>query len=397
MKRWKIRAGTGVLGITLSIAATACGAPGQHPAAGGGIEPASPTSPSPAPSPSPTSAQPKLGTWQRLAKAPIDAPYIRVSAWTGTEMLVFGRVMSTTPGADFDVAAAYNPATNAWRVLPAGSNRVGGYEGHNEAVWTGSEMLVWGITNKAFDPATNQWRLLPDPPLNWGGPAVTVWTGSQMIGWGGGCCDDNVADGMAYTPATNSWETLPSGPLAGRQAASGAWTGTELIILGGAAEGKAFSDAAAYNPATRSWRLLPNLPEPRNRATATWDGTELLVVGGSDEGLFADGVAYNPSTNLWRPLPSMEFPREGHVSVWTGSQLLVWGGRTEQDGTTARPSHGEAYDPMTDSWSPLPKSPLRSRYGPTGVWTGTAMIVWGGGSIDPDPSQLFVDGAAYTP
>jgi N-acetylneuraminic acid mutarotase len=396
MKRWMIRAGAGVLGITFAVAGAACGGHDQRAvatgvAATGVIEPAVVASPFP------VQPQVKVGTWQRLPSAPIAAPYIPTSVWTGTEMLVFGRVMSATPGGDFDVAAAYNPSTDTWRELPAGPDREGSFEGHDQTVWTGSEMLVWGITNKAFNPLTNRWRLLRDPPLYWGGPEVTVWTGSQMIGWGGGCCDDNVADGLAYTPTTDTWEKLPSGPLAGRQAASGAWTGTEVIVVGGSAEGKVFSDAAAYNPITRSWRRLPKLPEPRTGATATWDGTEILVVGGRNGGLYADGVAYNPSTNNWRRLPAMEFPRDGHVAVWTGSQLLVWGGRTEQAGTTARPSHGEAFDPETDRWSPLPKSPLRGRNAPTGVWTGTMMVVWGGSSISPDPAQQFADGASYTP
>jgi hypothetical protein len=346
----------------------------------------------------------RLGTWQRLPAAPIAVPYTRASVWTGTEMLIFGRVTSLkggfATGKYFDVAAAYNPATETWRKLHPGPGFRGGSEGHDEAVWTGSEMLVTGITNAAYKPATNHWRLLPAPPEGWGAPAFTVWTGRQLIGWGGGCCGDSNAWGAAYTPATNSWEMLPPAPLAGRQGTVGAWTGTELIIVGGNdADGKVFATAAAYNPATLSWRRLPPLPAPRTGATATWDGTEVLVVGGRRAGmdLYADGVGYNPSTNRWRRLPAMGTSREGHVAVWTGSRLLVWGGGTIRGRAFVAPPHGLAYDPVTNRWSPLPVSPLRGRFGATAVWTGAKMILWGGRPVVYGSGALFADGAAYTP
>jgi hypothetical protein len=368
------------------------------------------TDPAPAGSAPVTTAPPSAitqvteTTWRRMADAPIAAPYIRASVWTGRELLILGRVMPQGgDGSDADVAAAYDPATGTWRVLAAGPDREGGYEGDDKVVWTGTEMLVWGITNKAYDPATDRWRPLPDPPSYWGSPAVAVWTGAQMIGWGGGCCGDAVAGGDAYTPSTDSWEELPPAPLSGRQVMTGAWDGKELILAGGSdADGHVFAGAAAYNPVTRSWRRLPSLPEPRTGATATWDGKEILVVGGRGDGngqgdLYADGVAYDPSTNRWRPLPAMETSRIGHVAVWTGAELLVWGGQSFGDGGFDTPPHGMAYDPGTNAWSPLPKAPLLARIGATAAWTGTAMIVWGGVAVGEDPPRIMADGAAYAP
>ncbi len=32
--------------------------------------------------------------------------------------------------------AAYNPATDTWRKLPAGPNREGGYEGNHSVLWS---------------------------------------------------------------------------------------------------------------------------------------------------------------------------------------------------------------------------------------------------------------------
>ena len=140
----------------------------------------------------------------------------------------------------------------------------GAYQGRYFAVWTGTEMLVWGpFTHLAFNPLTNHWRSLPPSPLDTRGPpGIVVWSGREMIGWGGGCRGDAFPDGAAYNPAANSWHTLARSPLAGSQSPQGAWTGRELIIFVGGTDpdGNAWparlARAAAYSPATDTWRRI---------------------------------------------------------------------------------------------------------------------------------------------
>jgi hypothetical protein len=398
---WRLGPGV-VLGLVVALTAAGCGGK-VEPSVAAGTTPPAAVSPSLNPSISPPETT-TVGSWRLLPPAPFRvAP--EASVWTGTQMLFFARVPNRKDGADVggchDVAAAYTPATRVWRKLSPPLGPTGCFEGTESAVWTGSEMLVWGAVNTAYTPATNRWRPLPDPPMAWGGPSVAAWTGKQMIGWGGGCCGDSVKDGLAYTPAAGSWEKLPPAHVSGRHA-MGAWTGTELIIVGGVdADGHVFADGAAYNPTTTSWRRLPPMPEPRYGATAVWDGSEVLIAGGS--GPFgrprcapcADGFAYSPSTNAWRRLPRMKFPRGGNVAVWTGTQMLLWGGVTDDRRETV-PPHGVAYDPSDNGWSALPVAPLGGRTGAAAVWTGTSMIVWGGRLCAPDCRE-FTDGAAYTP
>ena len=65
-------------------------------------------------------------------------------------------------------------------------------------------------------------------------------------------------------------------------------------------------------------------------------------------------------------------PRAYHTAVWTGSLMIVWGG-----GPSAA---GSRYDPATDSWtltSTINAPSPRSWH--SAVWTGNLMIVWGGG------------------
>lgn len=385
---------------------TTAGSPSGSPS----ISPTLSRSVSPTPAPTPAS-------WRRLATSPLQDDYWPpvAAVWDGREMLVV--VTHSDPKANCaETLYAYNPSDDVWRMVSRVPTPEGCMEGGESAVWTGHELLL--TSNTAYDPATGTWRHLPGPA--WGqGASVVVWTGKQMITWGGGCCDQESADGAAYTPATNSWRALPPSPLLGRHAA-GVWTGTEMIIAGGEGYKQApdepsftlqrvhFADAAAYNPSTRSWRKLPSMPVRRGGGyytvtySAVWDGTEMLVLGGTRSGSaepIARGVAYDPSTNKWRWLAPMEFPRTWFVSSWTGDQLIVWGG-IGAGGSI--PSHGETYDPVKNVWSALPKAPLRARVDAVAVWSGAQMLIWGGsdarGVTKPIATfSALSDGAALTP
>jgi spore germination protein GerM len=344
------------------------------------------------------------GSWRSLPPAPIAIDAMLTSVWTGREMLVYG-VSGVAPDGNFlkavNVAAAYDPATRRWRTLPRPIGRAQ-YLGNHHAVWTGKEMLVWGT--RAFDPATNRWRRLPPPPA---GGGIVVWTGREMLGWGGGCCGDASADGAAYHPATNTWRRLARAPLAGRQDPTGAWTGRELIIFPGRdPDGKVLEGAAAYNPRTDTWRRIASLPLPPPGANAVWDGREVLVAGGTGAQRAPSrvGFAYDPTTNRSRRLPAMDFARTGAAAVWSGQRLLVWGGGAKVAGADSPviPPHGLAYGARSNRWSPLPQAPLLGRIDPAGVWTGREMIVWGGEATacrpdGPCHTRRFADGAAFTP
>ena len=344
------------------------------------------------------------GTWRLLPRAPIMAPDLLLSVWTGKEMIVFGRVEKRGPADEIlgstNAAAAYAPASNSWHQL-ASPLSARGYPGNWDAVWTGEEMLVWGDVNQAFDPSTNRWRRLPPAPAGRGG--FVVWTGHELIEWGGGCCGDVSSDGAAYDPSTDSWRKIAPPPVGGQQSPVGAWTGKELVILPGQdPEGRPVG-GAAYDPAKDTWRRIGSKPAPLEGAHAVWDGHEVLVAGGTrpGHGLAKAGLAYNPATNRFRRLAPIGSGRAGTAAVWTGRRLLVWGGETFP-GATMTAGHGLSYDPIGNRWSPLPPSPLPARVDPTAVWTGRELIVWGGRTTacranQPCHTRLHADGAAFAP
>ena len=69
--------------------------------------------------------------------------------------------------------------------------------------------------------------------------------------------------------------------------------------------------------------------------------------------------------------------RAGHTAVWTGSEMIVWGG-----GAGGGPTYfntGGRYNPSTDSWTATSTTNAPdARGGHTALWTGSEMIVWGG-------------------
>jgi N-acetylneuraminic acid mutarotase len=306
------------------------------------------------------------------------------------------------------VGAAYDPATETWsRLSDVSSGNPYGYV----SVWTGKEMVAFSaLGSYAYAPQTGLWRQLP---TGGGFGGVLAWTGRELIAWGGGCCAEASNTGGAYNPVTNKWRKLARSPLAPSQAPVGAWTGRELVIVVSGLEldvsskpyPPSYARAAAYNPRTNTWRRIAPTPELRfwSGASAIWDGREVLFVGGAQATskglpgrLARVPLAYNPKTNRWRRLAPMETGRVDFAAVWTGKQLLVWGG---QAGTRQfriqRPPRGFAYNPATDRWSRLPQAPLRGRVDPVAVWTGRAMIIWGGGGLPEYRS--FTDGASFTP
>ncbi len=350
---------------------------------------------------------PLAGTWRSLPPAPVALQTNLASVWTGTEMLVYG-VRGLAPDRNFlhasNALVAYNPTTRTWRRLadPTGQAE---YLGRHPAFWTGKEMVVW--PDRAFNPVTNQWRALPKSPASGGG--LVVWTGRELIGWGGGCCGDAFSDGAAYNPATNTWRKLATSPLAPSQSPLGTWTGRELLVFVGdvGPDGKTwpahFARAAAYNPATNTWRRIARLPSARGGASVVWDGHEALVVGGADVRQTGGPVPLAKVGYAYDPTTN-RWRRLPPMESGRSQNAALWSGKmlllwggSQTVDRPLVPPHGLAYDPRSNRWSSLPQAPLLGRLDPTAVWTGRQLIVWGGVKPGNRRLEFFFDGAAFTP
>jgi len=163
---------------------------------------------------------PTTDTWRRLPVA--GAPPSRTEqtgVWTGGALLVWGRALDG--GELVSDGDQYDPLTDQWTPLAddgAPSPRIG-----HTAVSTGTEMLVWGgygeyvprptglhdgarfltwlSDGATYQPATDTWTPLP----RLGAPYprahhTAVWTGSEMLIWGGAVETGELRAGAVYAP-----------------------------------------------------------------------------------------------------------------------------------------------------------------------------------------------------
>jgi hypothetical protein len=228
-----------------------------------------------------------------------------------------------------------------------------------------------------------------------------------MLVWGGFGGSRPRRDGAAYEPRSDRWRRIAPAPLSGRHYHVAVWTGEEMVVWGGSRPVRGerelvLADGAAYDPERDRWRCLA--PAPLRGAPmrvlgegleaeldAVWTGTGMIVGNG------ARGAIYDPARDSWErmppPPPSLRHWKPTDSAVWTGAQLIVWGGTTPGDSgdfTTA----GAAYDPWRPGWRPLPDAPVAGRDRHAAVWTGEAMVVWGGCCRG---NHYLSDGALYRP
>ena len=93
----------------------------------------------------------------------MNAPSARAAhtaVWTGTEMIVWG---GTDFGTNFNTGGRYNPGTDSWTATSTANAPSGRY--HHTAVWTGSEMIVWGGRVALGTDTNTGGNIIPAPTL----------------------------------------------------------------------------------------------------------------------------------------------------------------------------------------------------------------------------------------
>ena len=79
-------------------------------------------------------------TWMPTRSDVPDGRSADTAVWTGTEMIVWGGYVG---GSDANTGGRYNPSTDSWIATSTGANVPAARSGHT-AIWTGMEMIVWG-------------------------------------------------------------------------------------------------------------------------------------------------------------------------------------------------------------------------------------------------------------
>jgi hypothetical protein len=135
----------------------------------------------------------------------------------------------------------------------------------------------------------------------------------------------------------------------------------------------------------------------REKAAYTAMGSKVFIWGGSNATPTAlgDGAVYDPASNAWETVGTTggsPTPRVLATAVWTGSVVVVWGGGNVAG--TADLTSGSRYDPLAKTWqaiTTLAAPPgLRGAYG---FWTGSRVLFYGGvdkGGV-PSPTLSVYD------
>jgi hypothetical protein len=284
--------------------------------------------------------------------------------------------------------------------------------GHT-AVWTGSELIVWGgapatLAGGRYDPATDAWRAtaVAGAPAGRTGHSA-IWTGHELIVWGGTVAGAAVATGGRYDPATDTWRSMSTaGAPSARAGHTAIWTGTQMVVWGGVPD----LSGGRYDPATDTWTATSVTGAPAITAEhrAVWTGTRMAVWGGVNppppDPTAGAGIAcasypvnvgglYDPVADGWTPITTTGAPsaRTHHVLAWSGTELLVTAGGVA--------GGGGRYDPATGTWTAIADAGAPSpRSSPHWAWTGSRLVVWSGGVegclIGP---RLLGDGGLFDP
>jgi hypothetical protein len=233
-----------------------------------------------------------------------------------------------------DTGARYDPTNDTWS--PTSDDSKPEARTNLSAVWTGSGMIVWGgygssypvhelDTGGIYDPGTDTW--VPTATLS--APSArhmhsAVWTGTEMIVWGGEEIYGTTDTGGRYDPWMDTWTPTETtgAPSVGR-GHSALWTDREMILWGVSPD-----PGARYDPVHDIWAPMSTTGDPdRICGAAVWTGAEMITWCGPD------GGRYNPALDSWAPtsIDSAPEKRSGHTAVWSGSEMMVWGGVNHVD------------------------------------------------------------------
>ena len=303
-----------------------------------------------------------------------------------------GRWQTPIGEARFDEPAAYDPASDTWRVLAPWPTRL---DFIDSVTWTGSELVVVGPpaqptdgfrgpTMLVYSPSSDAWREVDVPAA--GQPDVSVWTGEEILFWGYAYHQpESIPVALAWRPSDGRWRAFDRGPLSFRELPGAVWTGREMVIVGGDGPD---SDTAAYDPAADAWRTLPPTPAGiAARSRRDLDGHRGPRLGRRRAVQRSHGrrvqprdrqlACRQPAAARSPLLPPRAVDRHRDARHRRHRRTTA---------SVGAPSAGAAYNPVTDTWRELPPTPGVATCQSAGVWTGTHVIVWAGN-----------EGCDYTP
>jgi hypothetical protein len=326
--------------------------------------------------------------WQTLPASPLSARSDAAAIWTGSEVLVFGGHDPSAGAAAVGSASSPGTARTATTVAkgPSPSDPAPTVEPTAPPPTRQPGVLIDGA---AYKPSTRTWRSLPAAPIPDGySPGSVTAEGDRLtllFGRGGVCmANDHSPDpaGAWYDAAADAWQTVPASPVPLVCGETAAWFQGKLWVY-------TMATGEVYDPATHTWSAAP--PAAGTAITVTdlhAVGDRLVARVSSARGDDVSQVSlrwFDPVSQQWSDLPESPVPY-GRTVVADG-RLYNWDDST-----------GEAAELglVTGTWKKLPDAPIATRYGDALVAIGKLLVVWGGNAT-PKRTQPPAGGQAIMP
>ncbi len=338
-------------------------------------------------------------SWTKMTNVnnPSDRAF-HAAVWTGDRMIIWGGENNNSALGD---GKLYDPATDTWSNMS--STGAPAARTHFSYVWTGSKLIVWGGSSGSaigggsstlyndggiYDPVLDSWTTMATN----GAPSVrshhtAVWTGTEMIVFGGigPLVSFNIS--RRYNPATNSWSTVSATNIpSNRNGHTALWTGSQMIIWGGQSGSSYLNTGGLYDPTTNTWTTMDTSHHAPGRIGhgAVWVDSlgQLIVFGGygSAGNIGTNGVlVYTLSSDNWdirlwlSPFGSGSKQSAFNSTIWTGEKMITWGGLRGVYGLIYAPAYPYERDLLDGS-----DQGLWEVFNPSAVWTGEKMLVFGG-------------------
>ena len=173
--------------------------------------------------------------------AAMDASTITTSTFTLTDAInnpISGTVAYTDKTAIFTPLHNLAPSTTYTATITTGVRSLARLAMIEDHIWS-------------FATGTTNWRWQPTSTTAPSGRSwyTAVWTGTEMIVWGGSDSDGITNTGSRYDPSIDSWsETSPRYTPSARSRHTAVWTGTEMIVWGGSDSDGITNTGGRYSP-----------------------------------------------------------------------------------------------------------------------------------------------------
>jgi len=367
---------------------------------------------------------PNANLWTPISL--LDAPEARTKAaayWTGDRLLIWGGIsIIEHQGSHFEAplhtGALYDPISDVWTPMSTAFAPIA--DANHRHVWTGDELIVCNSAGSArYDPQSNQWTQLSNVQA----PSTrkarhAYWTGSRVLVWGGeeqsGDTTFTLNDGALYDPARDEWTPISRGnaPASFDTEVRVLPMGERMLVLPASHPTKGVQVPWLYDSASDTWSAVSPLNAPSTIQTRESYGRGTLCANATWTGARAifwnDNRIFDPLTNTWTQHVGARNHRMGWQDAgfcWNGERAFLYGGA---DASGTAQSGGSSMSPFSNLEIRMPQMDQpHQRTAPTLIWTGDALIVWGGFdasySLREDVKEagewldLFSSGAVYRP